>query len=46
LVLGWKEINGIPCFVLFTQTLSRKREIKEYPLTLALSRGGERGERR
>jgi hypothetical protein len=37
LVLGWKEINGTPRFV-----LSRKgrEELKEYPLTLTLSRKG------
>jgi hypothetical protein len=41
LVLGWKEFNGILHFCFLPQG-----EIKEYPLTLALSCGGERGEKK
>jgi hypothetical protein len=35
----WKDFNGTPRFYSLPQG-----EIKEYPLTLTLSRGGERGE--
>jgi hypothetical protein len=39
LVLGWKEINGTPHFYSLPQG-----EIKEYPLTLTLSRVEWRGD--